>query len=146
VLVKERQRMSLSSSRVCAGADVTFVIQKTWVAVSDLAHATDFYERKLGLDGVDDRLDGGRVYACGGGTSLHVYLSPTRAGELATTLATWYVSEIEQTVDELISRGVIFERYDDDAIRTDEKGISATDDGKIARFKDPDGNTFAIEQ
>ncbi len=146
MLVKERQRMSLSSSRVCAGADVTFVIQKTWVAVSDLVHATDFYERKLGLDGVDDRLDGGRVYACGGGTSLHVYLSPTRAGELATTLATWYVTNLEQMVDELSSRGVTFERYDAAAIRTDEKGIAATSDGKIARFKDPDGNTFAIEQ
>jgi len=146
VLVKEGQRMSLSSSRVCAGADVTFVIQKTWVAVSDMAHATNFFERKLGLDRVDDPHDGGRVYACGGGTSLHVYLSPTRAGELATTLATWYVNDIEQVVDELSSHGVTFERYDDSAIRTDEGGISVTSDGKVARFKDPDGNTFAIEQ
>lgn len=146
MLVKERQRKSLSNSKVCPGADVTFISQKTWVAVSDMAHATDFYENKLGLDGVEDQLDGGRVYACGGGTALHVFVSPTRAGERAATLATWYVSDIEYTVDELSLRGVIFERYDDAAIRTDEKGIAATSDGKIARFKDPDGNIFAIEQ
>lgn len=146
MLVKERQRMSLSSSKVCAGADVTFINQKTWVAVSDMARATDFYEVKLGLEGVEDQPDGSRVYACGGGTSLHLYLSPTRAGEPAATLATWYVSDIEEMVDELSSSGVIFERHDDRALETDEKGIYASSDGKVARFKDPDGNTFAIEQ
>lgn len=146
MLVKERQRKGLSSNKVCPGADVTFISQKTWVAVSDMAHATDFYEKKLGLDGVDDQHDGGRVYACGGGTSLHIFVSATHTNELAATLATWYVSDIEQTVDELGSRGVIFEQYDDAAVRTDEKGIAATSDGKVARFKDPDGNILAIEQ
>jgi catechol 2,3-dioxygenase-like lactoylglutathione lyase family enzyme len=146
VPVKEVQRMSLSSSKVCPGADVTFINQKTWVAVSDIVHVTDFYEEKLGLDGVEDPSDGSRVYACGGGTSLHVYVSPTLAGEPAATLATWYVTDIEQMVDELSSSGVTFERYDEPAIKTDDRGIAATSEGKVARFKDPDGNIFAIEQ
>ncbi|MGH2777007.1 MAG: VOC family protein [Actinomycetota bacterium] len=136
----------MSSSKVCAGADVTFINQKTWVAVSDINRATDFYEENLGLDGVEDQSGHGRVYACGGGTSLHVYVSPDHAGEHAAILATWYVSDIEQLVDELSSSGVIFERYNDPQIVSDEKGIYATSDGKVARFKDPDGNIFAIEQ
>ena len=31
-------------------------------------------------------------------------------------------------------------------LQTDDMGIAATPDGKVAWFKDPDGNTFAIEQ
>jgi hypothetical protein len=40
---------------------------------------------------------------------------------------------------------VTFERYDDRALRADERGIHELDDGRGAWFKDPDGNTFAIE-
>lgn len=143
--VKEARRMSLRSCKVCPGAEVTFINQTTWVAVSDLTHATSFYEGKLGLDGADQQ-DGSRVYACGGGTSVHVYLSPARAGEGAATLATWYVADLGRIVDELSSSGVTFERYDEPSIKTDEKGIASTSDGRVARFKDPDGNILAIEQ
>jgi hypothetical protein len=41
---------------------------------------------------------------------------------------------------------VTFERYDEPAIKTDDRVIAATSEGKVARFKDPDGNIFAIEQ
>lgn len=138
--------MSLSSYKVCPGTDVTFSAQKTWVAVSDMAPATNFYEGKLGFTRAEDRPDGSRVYACGGGTSLHVYVSSGRTGEPAATLATWYVADLEQVVDELRSNGVTFEQYDEPAIKTDEKGIAASNDGKTAWFKDPDGNIFAVEQ
>ncbi|MGH2805147.1 MAG: VOC family protein, partial [Thermoleophilaceae bacterium] len=59
---------------------------------------------------------------------------------------TWYVADLEQVVDELSANGVIFERYDDPALMTDEKGIHELGDGRVAWFKDPDGNTFAVEQ
>jgi hypothetical protein len=67
------------------------------------------------------------------------------AGATAT-LATWYVTDLEGVVDALRSKGVTFERYDDPELRTDERGIHLRDGGKVAWFKDPDGNTFAIEQ
>jgi catechol 2,3-dioxygenase-like lactoylglutathione lyase family enzyme len=118
----------------------------TSIAVSDMARAEAFYEGRLGLAGTVDPHDGSRRYACGQGTSLHVYESPANAGRTPATLATWYVTDLEQVVDELTSKGVAFERYDDPELPTDERGIHTLGDGKVAWFKDPDGNTFAIEQ
>jgi catechol 2,3-dioxygenase-like lactoylglutathione lyase family enzyme len=119
---------------------------RTSIAVSDLAAATGFYEGKLGLSPVGDQPDESRIYACGGGTSLHVYVSPAHAGKATATLATWSVADLEHVVDELTSKGVTFERYDEPSLKTDAKGIHELGDGRVAWFKDPDGNTFAIEQ
>ena len=127
--------MSLSSYKV-----------RTSIAVSDLVQATEFYEGKLGLSSTEDQLDDSRIYACGGDTSLHVYASPAHAGKATATLATWYVADLEQVVDELSSNGVTFERYDAPSLKADGKGIHELGDGRVAWFKDPDGNTFAIEQ
>jgi catechol 2,3-dioxygenase-like lactoylglutathione lyase family enzyme len=127
--------MSLSSYQV-----------RTSIAVSDIARATELYEGKLGLSPGEEQSDESRIYACGGGTSLHVYVSPTQAGAATATLATWYVDDLERVVDELRSKGVEFERYDDPTLKTDEKGIHELGDGRVAWFKDPDGNTFAIEE
>jgi catechol 2,3-dioxygenase-like lactoylglutathione lyase family enzyme len=113
------------------------------IAVSDMGRARQFYEGRLGLTGVRDQSDGSRIYASGGGAGLHVYPSPASAGRTAGTLATWYVDNVEAVVDELTARGVRFERYDDPPIKTDEKGIAG---GSVAWFKDPDGNTLAIQQ
>ncbi|MCO1594008.1 VOC family protein [Micromonospora sp. RHAY321] len=121
---------------------------RTSVAVSDIRTAVAFYEGKLGLQvlrsGPSAHIaDGSRVYGSGGGPALNVYQSVT-AGKTAATLATWYVDDIDQIVDELASSGVEFTRYDQ--FDHDAKGITArAGGGRIAWFQDPDGNTFAIE-
>jgi len=56
------------------------------------------------------------------------------------------VSDLDRVVDELGSAGVTFERYDDPALKADEKGIHELGAGRVAWFGDPDGNTFAIEE
>jgi catechol 2,3-dioxygenase-like lactoylglutathione lyase family enzyme len=127
--------MSLSEYRVAAS-----------IAVSDMAHTREFYEGKLGLPVVEEQSDSSRIYASGSGASLHVYPSPAHAGNATATVATWYVSDLEQVVDELASNGVTFEHYDEPQMKTDKKGIFAFGDVKAAWFKDTDGNTFAIEQ
>jgi catechol 2,3-dioxygenase-like lactoylglutathione lyase family enzyme len=116
------------------------------VPVSDIARAAEFYERKLGLFAQEAQANESRIYACGGDTSLHVYVSPAHAGKGIATLATWYVDDLEAVVDELASNGVTFEHYDDPSLKADEKGIHELGDGRVAWFKDPDGNTFAVEQ
>jgi catechol 2,3-dioxygenase-like lactoylglutathione lyase family enzyme len=114
------------------------------IAVSDMARATDFYEGRLGLSAAGDQADGSRIYATGGETSLHVYPSPAHAGGSTATLATWYVDDVDRVVDELSSGGVTFARYE--GLTADERGISPrAGGGKVAWFKDPDGNTFAVE-
>jgi catechol 2,3-dioxygenase-like lactoylglutathione lyase family enzyme len=114
------------------------------IAVSDMARAQEFYEGKLGLSAVRAGADGSRIYGSAGDASLHVYPSPAHAGKSTATLVTWYVDDVERVVDELSSKGIEFEHYQE--VTTDEKGISPrAGGGKVAWFKDPDGNTFAIE-
>jgi catechol 2,3-dioxygenase-like lactoylglutathione lyase family enzyme len=119
---------------------------RTSIAVSDMVRAARFYESQLGLTAARRGADDSCVYSCGGGTWLHVYPSPDHAGKAPATLATWSVSDVDAVVDELGSNGVTFERYDDPALKADEKGIHQLPDGRVAWFKDPDGNTFAIEE
>ena len=129
-----RERISLSGCKVSAQ-----------IAVSDLARAEEFYEAKLGLSPAGDQHGESRRYACGGGSVLHVYASPAHAGRATATVARWDVDDIERVIDELSSNGVTFERYDE-PVKTDEKGIHHSGYGKVAWFRDPDGNTFALEQ
>ena len=127
------ERVSLSSYKVSAQ-----------IAVSDLARARRFYEGKLGLCPVTGPNDQTTSYPCASGTTLHVYASPHHASKSTATVARWDVDDIERVVDELTSRGVTFERYDD-PVKTNAQGIHDSGYGKVAWFKDPDGNTFALE-
>jgi catechol 2,3-dioxygenase-like lactoylglutathione lyase family enzyme len=124
--------VSLSSCRVTAA-----------VAVSDMGRAREFYEGTLGLSGGEDTSDGGRTYPCGGRTAIHVYPSPN-AGQSMATLAGWEVDDLEMMVDDLTTRGVTFEQYDQPPIVTDERGIATFEDGRVAYFKDPDGNILSL--
>ena len=116
------------------------------IAVSNMNRAREFYEGKLGLSvGIDsgDNLQ----YRCAEGSVMHVYLSPEHAGKSTATLAGWGVDDVEEVVDELTSKGVAFERYDEGPIVTDERGIATFEgDAKVAYFRDPDGNTLSIAQ
>jgi catechol 2,3-dioxygenase-like lactoylglutathione lyase family enzyme len=118
------------------------------IAVSDIQKAVAFYEGKLGLTPLQSGpsahiADGMRLYGTGGGSALAVYQSDT-AGKSDATLATWYVDDIDAIVDELTAAGVEFARYEQ--FEHDAKGITArAGGGRIAWFRDPDGNTFAIE-
>jgi len=116
------------------------------LAVSDLDRAREFYEGKLGLSVSID--SGNNVqYQCGEGSVMHVYLSPEHAGKSTATLAGWGVDDVERVLEDLTSRGVTFERYDEGPIVTDERGIATFEGGaKVAYFRDPDGNTLSIAQ
>jgi catechol 2,3-dioxygenase-like lactoylglutathione lyase family enzyme len=114
------------------------------VAVSEMERAKEFYEGKLGLTSGEDRADGGTTYPCGEGTEIHVYPSPDNAGKSGATLVAWQTDDMEGTVEELASKGVSFEQYDMDQLKTDERGIARLGDDQVAWFKDPDGNVLAV--
>ncbi|HEY6672481.1 MAG TPA: VOC family protein, partial [Solirubrobacterales bacterium] len=114
------------------------------VAVTDMDKAKEFYESKLGLPGGPEQADGGITYRCAGGTEIHIYPSPDNAGKSGATLAAWATDDVDGTVEELSSKGVQFEQYDTDQIKTDESGIAHFGADRIAWFKDPDGNTLGV--
>jgi catechol 2,3-dioxygenase-like lactoylglutathione lyase family enzyme len=119
------------------GAQVMAIVPTT-----DLARAKAFYGETLGLVDANVPTPGPQViYRCGN-TLLEVYERPT-AGEARHTLASWEVSDLRATVDQLRNRGVRFEEYDLPEVKT-EDGISATGDLREAWFRDPDGNILRI--
>jgi catechol 2,3-dioxygenase-like lactoylglutathione lyase family enzyme len=115
------------------------------MAVSDLDRARRFYEDQLGLVPGEEEEQGVR-YPGARGTGIFVYLSRENAGTSSATLAGWFVDDLEQTMDELASRGVVFEHYDQPGLRTDERGVFDAGRFRAAWVKDPDGNTMAITQ
>jgi catechol 2,3-dioxygenase-like lactoylglutathione lyase family enzyme len=124
--------MGLSDSRVGA-----------LMAVSDLDRARRFYEGQLGLVAGEEE-EQGVTYPCADGTGIFIYLSPENAGTSSATIAGWFVDELDQTMDDLASRGVSFERYDQPGLKTDEHGVFDAGRFRAAWFRDPDGNTMAL--
>ena len=118
------------------------------IGVTDIRRAVAFYEGVLGLvsesEGPSADIAGGaRFYKAGQGTMLNVFETPT-AGGVRSTVATWYVDDIDAIVDQLSAAGAEFARYD--AFGQDERGIAPrAGGGRIAWVADPDGNTLAIE-
>jgi catechol 2,3-dioxygenase-like lactoylglutathione lyase family enzyme len=115
------------------------------LAVSDLDRAKRFYEHQLGLVPDEDEQEG-VGYPCANGTRVFVYLSPENAGKSPATLAGWTVDDLDNTMDELASRGVVFEQYDQPGIKTDERGVFDAGRFRAAWIKDPDGNTMALTE
>ena len=113
------------------------------VAVCDIGRAAEFYEGTLGLTGLDgDGMGDVRIYACGSGSVLQVYASE-HAGTTSATVASWSAGDFDSVVDELRAKGVTFETYGEPA--TDEKGVHTYGAHKVVWFKDPDGNTIAVD-
>jgi catechol 2,3-dioxygenase-like lactoylglutathione lyase family enzyme len=113
-------------------------------SVLDLAAAREFYGETLGLaveaDGPGLRLQ------IAGGNGIFIYSKPDHAPATNTVL-NFPVDDLDQTVDELVAKGVKFEHY---GKLTDARGIArgaSTGGGPdIAWFKDPFGNILAVIQ
>jgi len=114
-------------------------------AVSDLAAAKRFYEEQLGLVPGEEEEQGVR-YPCAHGTGIFIYLSPDNAGSSTATIAGWSVDDLDQTMDDLASRGVVFEQYDQPGLKTDERGVFDAGRFRAAWIRDPDGNTMALTE
>jgi catechol 2,3-dioxygenase-like lactoylglutathione lyase family enzyme len=112
------------------------------LAVSNLARAREFYEGTLGLAAVDEP-PGSVLYRSGNSVVL-VYESEY-AGTNKATAATWAVGDdFDTIVDDLRSKGVTFERYDDLPETTREGDVHLMGELKGVWLKDPDGNILAL--
>lgn len=124
--------MSLSSAQV-----------RATVAVTDIDAAAKFYEDTLGLSPMgDEPMEGIRMYPCAGDTLLQVYASEQAAGTGATAVS-FSAEDFDSLVERLAANGVTFETPDTPA--NAENGIHTFGDHKVVWFKDPDGNTLALD-
>ena len=113
-----------------------------FVATRNPASARKFYEETLGLAFISE--DPFAVVFDVNGTMLRVQkvqeLLPARH-----TVLGWDVQDIRVEIEALTKKGVRFERFD--GLPQDELGIwTSPSGGKIAWFKDPDGNTLSLTQ
>jgi catechol 2,3-dioxygenase-like lactoylglutathione lyase family enzyme len=112
-------------------------------SVDDIAKARQFYGETLGLRVSEEY---GMLHLhLEGGTNILVYPKPDHTPATFTIL-NFPVDDIDAAVDELVARGVRFEKYDD----VDEKGILRGRERNlgpdIAWFTDPAGNILSVLQ
>lgn len=113
-------------------------------AVDDLEAARRFYGETLGLrTTLLDEEHGLLTLHLAGERDTLVYLSPGMTPP-SYTILNFPVDDVEQAVDDLVGRGVSFERYEE--MPQDEKGIMRAGGPLIAWFKDPAGNTLSVLQ
>ena len=115
-------------------------------AVDDHEKAKEFYGETLGLDvSVLDRGQRLLQLNVGGGPVL-IYTKADHT-PAAYTILNFPVEDVDATVNELISKGIGFERYE--GFDQDEKGIARGGEGRgptIAWFTDPAGNILAVHE
>lgn len=110
-------------------------------AVDDLTAAQRFYSQTLGIKTSEQY--GLLTLHLAGGRDTLVYPKSDHTPANYTIL-NFQVDDIEAAVDELVRRGVRFERYP--GMEQDEKGINRGGGPYIAWFKDPAGNILAVLQ
>jgi predicted enzyme related to lactoylglutathione lyase len=110
-------------------------------SADDLQAAKKFYREVLGIDASENAMGILDMYLAGG---QHVIIYPKPNHVPATfTVLNFPVPDIEKAVDELIGKGVAFERYDG-PVKADAKGIYRGQGPTIAWFKDPAGNILSV--
>ena len=108
-------------------------------AVDDVQKARDFYEGKLELKTSEEH--GMLTLHIAGDRATLVYPKPDHS-PADYTILNFPVDDIDKAVDELLARGVRFERYD--GFEQDEKGVMRDNGPTIAWFTDPAGNILAV--
>lgn len=112
-------------------------------SVNDIPKAKNFYKNVLGLVVTDNPM-GLIELNIEGGNHVIIYPKPNHVPATFTIL-NFPVENIDDTVDELIKSGIIFEQYEE-PMKTDEKGICRGGDKgpTVAWFKDPSGNILSL--
>ena len=114
-----------------------------FVASTDSDTAKAFYGDTLGLELSAEEPPHALVFQAGE-TMLRVSLVQEMQPAPYAVLG-WSVAEIDDAVDRLARSGVSFERYPH--LPQDERGIwTASDETKVAWFRDPDGNILSLTQ
>ncbi|MEO5949994.1 MAG: VOC family protein [Candidatus Saccharimonadales bacterium] len=117
------------------------------ISVTDSIKAKEFYVGTLGLKLENEEM-GLHILLPGGG---RLFLYEKYDHQPATfTILNLVVSNIDEAVDDLVSRGIKFERYDNMPSAQDDKGVlrglSVNQGPDIAWFKDPSGNILSLLQ
>ena len=113
-----------------------------FLATANAERSRSFYERVLGLAFVADEPPA-LVFRVG--SSMLRIQKVEQVHAAPYTALGWAVSDIRQTVRDLRTSGVVFQRFD--GMKQDDDGIWHAPSGAfIAWFRDPDGHVLSLTQ
>jgi len=114
-------------------------------SVRDITEAKQFYETTLGLTVKDTGM--GLELHLGSELIIFVYQKENHV-PAEFTILNFPTDDINATIDQLVAKGVVFERYDGMPAPQDERGVlrgkAAGQGPDIAWFKDPSGNILSV--
>jgi catechol 2,3-dioxygenase-like lactoylglutathione lyase family enzyme len=112
------------------------------VAVSDIERARRFYSDTLGLELMEEGMEGVLVYRTG---ATHLVIYPSEfAGTNKANAVVWDCgADVDSIAADLRAKGVKFERYEMDGV-TYKDGVHDANGFKMVWFKDPDGNILHL--
>jgi predicted enzyme related to lactoylglutathione lyase len=113
----------------------------SFVRITDPERARRFYEQVLGL-AFD--YENPYVMVFRSGDTQIIAQRVKEFAPIAATVLGWEVKNIEKVASALRDRGVMFVRYE--TMKQDDLGIWTSPAGKVAWFKDPDGNILAVSE
>jgi predicted enzyme related to lactoylglutathione lyase len=108
-------------------------VSVVWLPVTDIGRAVGFYGEALGLDVLDQQEQWAELEANGLRIGLNARDEETPTGDGGAVLAFRPERGIDAAVEELGGKGVEFPG-----------GVSEHPWGRIASFKDPDGNDLQL--
>jgi catechol 2,3-dioxygenase-like lactoylglutathione lyase family enzyme len=111
------------------------------IGVNDMQKARQFYGETLGLRTSEEY---GLLWLHLAGDRDTLVYEQSSATPASYTILNFQVDDIDSAVDELIARGVHFERYD--GMNQDSRGVFRDEGPYIAWFKDPAGNVLSVLQ
>lgn len=114
----------------------------TTIPVVDIERARNFYENKLELK-LREEMDEGLFFEAGNHTQLYMYKRDSTKAD--HTVASFMVDDIENEVNHLKEKGIVFEEYNLPNLKT-VNSIATYGNYKSAWFKDTEGNIIGITQ
>jgi catechol 2,3-dioxygenase-like lactoylglutathione lyase family enzyme len=112
-----------------------------FVRITDPERSRRFYEQTLGL-AFD--YENPYVIVFRSGNSQIIAQIVKEFAPVSATVLGWEVREIENVVSDLRQSGVVFERFA--GMVQDDLDIWQSPAGKVAWFKDPDGNILSVSE
>jgi catechol 2,3-dioxygenase-like lactoylglutathione lyase family enzyme len=110
-------------------------------STNDIPAAKSFYADKLGLNVTEEM--GALSLKFPNGHTVFIYPKDDHVPATYTAL-NFEVDDIDGAVDNLVAKGIAFERYDGPDFNQDERGIMRDQGPPIAWFKDPAGNILSV--
>ncbi len=113
------------------------------IPAGDLKRARAFYTDVLGLSpATEDEYS--MTFSTPSGSWFQVY-ETTSAGTGKHTVAQWDVANLEEEVEVLTSRGVVFQKYDMPGVEWQDV-IASLPSGRSAWFEDSEGNVMCLDE